>query len=505
MRQWWAGEHGEVIRPDVHQFDSLVDIDWEWQDETWTLDISGECKASQGGWESCVVPHKFSPNRIFNPLHRYRRRRWFRRKVRAQSSANKFNCPSRVNAISSFHQPYCAMNKVSKAKFQGSRKTDPTVKNTQSVSAMQNEEDETKLFLKVGDSSWSSPAVIPSSGASHGIIRIPASRWPSLLKSTDIKDNNGAIITGNGLSVGVKGPSKIKLERGSLSSSCFDLSYRITAIEGLWGDYSRLLVIYPRFYVRNDSQSWHMEVKQSGTPDQSSLQLKPGYSKAFYWTDINSPELMCVRLSYQSESTNKSCLHGWSGGLDISALGMVPLRIEKQMKNSISNQSSLFSVVRVSIELRSGTGGTGILVSLKDELDNGEDALYRIENLSPFPIWILQDRTNAINGGNGDLILPNKKVAYGLNQPYRTEKLGSNKSIPLENLLRLKVGLAPLLSRDGIESTKVIGLACIGDNLRLKPAKLRDVFDEDTIADLMSLNVQCVVSSDGPTRVLVVT
>jgi hypothetical protein len=328
--------------------------------------------------------------------------------------------------ISSFHQPYRPLSKGLNT-FQDSKKNERNMRQSQPSSMMENEEELTQIFFKFGDGRWSSPAIVPKTGSSHGIIRLPSARWPSLTRSLNDDENHGASMTGNGLSVGVKGPSKIKMDKGCSSSGCLDLSYRITAIEGLWGEFSRLLVIYPRFYVRNDSQHWFIEVKQTGTPDKSALQLKPGCSKPFYWTDLNIPELMCVRLLHKTGATRESCKHGWSGGFDISALGMIPLRI--QTHSTPDKVMFTFSVVRVLVELRSGTGGTGLIVSLKDELESGEDALYRVENLSPFPVWISQDGTIGVNSGNGDMIPPNKKVAYGLYQPYRNEKMNSKKWI----------------------------------------------------------------------------
>merc|ERR1719162_2624931 len=81
---------------------------------------------------------------------------------------------------------------------------------------------------------------------------------------------------------------------------------------------------------------------------------------------------------------------------------MIPLRIRgvsiginkdrrKHSTHSSTEEKALMKVVRALIEIKSGTGSTGIIVSFKEELPNGEDSLYRIENHTPFPIWIAQD------------------------------------------------------------------------------------------------------------------
>jgi hypothetical protein len=47
--------------------------------------------------------------------------------------------------------------------------------------------------------------------------------------------------------------------------------------------------------------------------------------------------------------------------------------------------------IRVLVEIRPSTGGTGINISFKEEDPRGNGSLFRIENLSPFPIRLAQD------------------------------------------------------------------------------------------------------------------
>ena len=519
MRHWWAGENHSNRMPELTAFGSLEGTDWVWKDESWNVDTSGDCRAIHGGYESCtnLVGGRekcFSPFRTFNPSHRFRRRRWYRRKVKARGRGVVFDDKddSIDEAISSFHQPILDVKSGKKSKDKKKPDNDPNAGLSFLDGAPESEDDGSlKVYFKVGDSTWSSPAIVPPSGAAHGVLRIPASRWPTLSKAASkAKMNSDHPTTANILPVGVKGRSKIEFNKGCLSSKYFDICYRVTTIEGQWGEHSRLLMLYPRFYIRNDSEEWHMDVKQAGASDRSAIRLKPGSSKPFYWTNAELPDLLCVRPAHRNNFSEEET-NCWSGGFDITSLGMVPLRIRedrRSMTDADKKRNSVVSVVRSLIELRSGTGGTGISVSIKEELTNGEDSLYRIENHSPFPLWIAQDGILTNPGGETgkqhepDVIGPNQRIAYGLDNPFRQGKYAGRKAASLEELLRLRVGLAPLASRDGIESTKVISLSRVGANMRLKPAKLRTFFDEDTIVDLMCVNVQGIVSSDGPTRVL---
>ncbi len=191
-------------------------------------------------------------------------------------------------------------------------------------------------------------------------------------------------------------------------------------------------------------------------------------------------------------------------------------------------------------KIRPGTMGAGINIAFKVDSSNGVGSLFRIENLSPFPIWMAQDgilanpsrndshfkgpfmNTNFDNSMtsksvaqqspseeesrnsqiNGDMIHSMECVSFGLDVPFRQGKYIGRKAIPLSELLRLRCSLCPLSSRDGIESTKVVGLTEVGAFIRLSPSKLHDSLPSDILKKLLDIKVIGLVCTDGPTRVL---
>jgi len=102
----------------------------------------------------------------------------------------------------------------------------------------------------------------------------------------------------------------------------------------------------------------------------------------------------------------------------------------------------------------------------------------------------------------GDLIHPGQQISFGLEVPYRQGKYAGRKAATMSELLHVRVGLAPLFSRAGIETTKVIGLSVIGESVRLKPGKLISVLSDEQRRKLESVRVLAVVTADGPSRVL---
>ena len=273
------------------------------------------------------------------------------------------------------------------------------------------------------------------------------------------------------------------------------------------------------------------DVKQVGAPDNTCIHVHSRASVPFYWADITLPKLICVRPIYINTRGNNSQHYQWSGGLDICHLGMIPIRIREEGNNS--EQKTLFEdrkserrerpfirVIRSLIEIRSGTGGTGITVSFKEESVNGEDSLYRIENHSPFPLWIAQDGVLANphyekglfksedtnfrgqSESHGDLLAPNEKIAFGLDVPFRQGKYAGRRAATPEELLTIRIALAPLSMRDGVETMKVIGLSFVGCSVRLKPSKLRSFLGKGLLLEMMSVRVQGVIWADVPTQVL---
>jgi hypothetical protein len=72
----------------------------------------------------------------------------------------------------------------------------------------------------------------------------------------------------------------------------------------------------------------------------------------------------------------------------------------------------------------------------------------------------------------------------------------------LSELMHVRVALAPLSSRVGIESVKVIGLANMGETIRLNLTKLPMILTSEGQDVIQRIRVLGVVATDGPTRVL---
>lgn len=95
------------------------------------------------------------------------------------------------------------------------------------------------IHVKHKDGKWSTPAIIPPSGSSSGVIRSRSSRWPLVTKAikkqkaTGVKtawDNTEECDVGN-------------LGLGPLEPSVFELIYRVTVLSGLWGELSRMVTL----------------------------------------------------------------------------------------------------------------------------------------------------------------------------------------------------------------------------------------------------------------------
>lgn len=369
-----------------------------------------------------------------------------------------------------------------------------------------------KLALKYGDGTWSSTITIPMTGTSYGIVKVLSTRWPSLATSHSCKSRGNVIVKKTANQHGEK-RKDIEFKCGSLTLDLFELCYVISDAESEWGDFSRTVEVSPRFVVRNDSSTWCLRIKQAGAPDVSSLSLNPGQAIPFYWADYHLPRLVCVQPYGTSDIDGGSSK--WSGGFDLCNLGMTPIRIRHEGNGS----SSLVTSIRSLVEVRPGTGGMGINVSLKEENEQGEGSLFRIENLTPFPIWLEQDgmlanptarmQAKAKLGDapfgppiDGDIIAPHSKSTFALDVPYRQGKYSSRKEATLSELLHVRVALAPLSSRYGVEMVKVVGLTDVGETIRFNPSRLPLTLSNEVWEKLRSIRVLGVVASDGPTRVL---
>ena len=378
----------------------------------------------------------------------------------------------------------------------------------------------TLISVKCGDGKWSAPATISDAGNSHGVLRLLASRWPGLTSA-----QKAAVPESSSLNGDYPVTSPFRYEPGNLSSKLYELCYSVVDADGDWGEFSKTMTVSPRFMLRNESNRFTIEVKQTGTADASSLKLLPGAFEAFYWEDFRLPGLVCV-MPCVKDGKGRS-IYKWSGGFDICNLGMIPLRIRREAIEESSDNFPDVKSIRALVEIRPGTGGFGINISFREEDPLGDGSLFRIENMSPFPVWLSQDgilsnpskylgqsyvgetsRSFGESGfhedfeADGDLLRPNEKSVFALDVPYRQGKYAHRKEATLNELLHVRIALAPLAHRSGVETVKVAGLTNVGETLRLNPSKLFGVLDERLRVKLQGTRVLGVVCSDGPTKVV---
>ena len=184
---------------------------------------------------------------------------------------------------------------------------------------------------------------------------------------------------------------------------------------------------------------------------------------------------------------------------------MLPIRI-RRIDGSI-DQSNLRSM-RVNVELQPSTGGSGTIISLRDEHPQGEGSLFRIENHTPFPIFVAQDGVlanplqNDTSTSQCDVVQPHEYTSYALDVPWRQGKYTGRSSASTAELLLLRCALAPLSTREGVESTKVVCFEKVGHYIRLSPSKLSTLIGSAITTELLGVRVLGIVGEDGPTRTL---
>jgi hypothetical protein len=503
---------------------------------TQQIDISGQTSPAEGGWESCrnlfgLKEFFFNGNRIFSAGHPFRRRRWLRRWAADSFSEEKL--PKKLyGEINAFHQP--VVDSFSKAQLRAARRAATHQKGNSEASARNlgeeeySKKDAVQISIKSGDGDWCSPANIPPTGSAHGVLRVPASRWAVITKTSwatakELRDPSESSVGSSEAH-----SQKIWFGKANLSPELYELCYDVQDLAGDWGDFSRLLDVTPRFLLQNDSEKHPIEVKQSGASTDAAIVVAPGAVAPFHWADFRLPELLSVR-PYSERGDYR-----WSGGFDISRLGMTPIRVRRSNRSEDGYNTSITKSVRALVEIRPGSGGSGMKVSFREEEPKGDGALFRIENHSPFPIWLTQDgvlanpSTKVVlrlemptslaiceNGSlhstswsderaeiDGDLIRPNSQTAYALDIPFRQGKYSHRNVATMEELLRVRIGLAPLSSRDGIETTKVIGLTQVGERIRLNITKIGTIAASGITRKISSVRVMGIVATDGPTRVL---
>ena len=397
------------------------------------------------GWESSADLDPFLANRIFNTSHRYRRRRW----SRTRHGMTKHSIVSTVDAF-----------------VQLPKDLGQSIDDGKAVHSLQ-------LAIQVNGGRWSQISVIPRQGSFHGVVRVSKSRW--LFAEAE---SNGA------------------------DKTVYELCYVVSPLDGDWGLLTRSFVVTSRFMCRNDSKSVTFEVKQAGANDVSSVIIQPGQTSSFHWGSYHLPELVSVRPVAMIRG---KCIYKWSGGFDPLLIGHLPLRLRKLSNDPDSNESTILSV-KVEIEIRPRTGGTGINLVFQEEDALGEGALFRIENLSPFPIWFCQDDV-LVNPSRhcgateySDVASPSSSIVFSLDIPYRQGKYSHRKAVALTTLLRVRLSLAPFTTRAGIETTKVFSIA-IGETVRLNPSKLL-ILNPEIRHVLQDVRIVGAVINDGPTRVL---
>jgi hypothetical protein len=337
-----------------------------------------------------------------------------------------------------------------------------------------------QLAIQVNGGRWSQISAIPRQGSFHGVVRVSKSRW--LFAEGE---SNGA------------------------DKTVYELCYVVSPLDGDWGLLTRSFVVTSRFLCRNDSKLVSFEVKQAGASDLSSVIVQPGQTAPFHWGSYHLPELVSVR---PITMINGRCIYKWSGGFDPLLIGHLPLRLRKisNISNTSETMGDAKSVavhsVKVEIEIRQRTGGTGINLVFQEEDEAGEGALFRIENGSPFPIWFCQDdilaNPSRLYGATdySDVVNPSKSVVFSLDIPFRQGKYSHRKAAALTTLLRARLALAPLTTRAGIETTKVVSIA-IGERVRLNPSKLM-ILNPEIRHVLQDVRIFGAVINDGPTRVL---
>lgn len=126
------------------------------------------------------------------------------------------------------------------------------------------------VYVKVKDGKWSTPAIIPPSGSSFGVIRLCSSRWPLVtraIKEQRRKENVRGDTDGSNVN---------NLGIAPLEPTVYELIYQVNVISGIWGELSRMVTIIPRFLIVNESSWLDIDIKQAGAPDASRLLLRKG-------------------------------------------------------------------------------------------------------------------------------------------------------------------------------------------------------------------------------------
>lgn len=447
IRRWWASSDPLSTMPNLTLIKGDGD-DWSWIDPSWAVDSSG---GTSEGWETAPSIFAFSPKRLCNHSHPYRRRRWYRRRKGPKKLVNAF-----------FQRPYA----YNPDEDRGGKREKKDRKRKKTMD----------LGIQVNGGEWSLLSKIPVKGVLYGAIRANSCRW------------------------------KYATNR---AFSTYELCYNVSPLEGEWGDMSRLMTISSRFILRNDSKNLTFEVKQAGADDSTAITVPMGGTVPFHWVNNLLPELISIRPLVEKEGI---AFYRWSGGFDPLSIGVIPLRIRKTFANSdasVGSYDTRIRSIKLESKIRPGTGRTGINLSLEEEDERADGCLFRIDNRSLFPLWISQDGIlvnpsrpdSSDDVAAGDCLPPSETISFALDVPFRQGKYKRRKAATLEELLRVRIALGPLHSRSGIESIRVVSLSTVGSTVRLNPSKL-PALQQKHRDGLQHIRVVGVVTNDGPTRVL---
>eukprot|EP00977_Amphora_coffeiformis_P011237 scaffold2704_cov159-Amphora_coffeaeformis.AAC.7 len=404
---------------------------------------------SPDAWESASRLKKFSHSREFNAGHKFRRRRWYRRR----------RCEPRL--VTAFSQGIRSSRDMSEERKSA------------------NETPDLQFALRVEGGRWAMTSQLPAQGVVYGAIRAASK------------------------SIGTRRESK------GDATEVYELCFALQPMEGEWGELSRLMIVSSRFLVRNDSTVFTFEVKQVGCPDATSRVISPGRSCPFHWSDLRLPALICIRPLLPEVAT--ACFK-WSGGFDPLTIGVSPVRIREVGDSSATQFSDevkrpRINSLKVEAAIRPRSGGAGINISFKEEDESGQGCLFRIDNCTPFPVWFSQDgllaNPTSVSGwhADGDMLGPSQRIPFALDVPFRQGKYSHRKADSIEELLRIRLSVGPLNSRAGIEATRVVSFASVGETVRLNPSKI-PVTNRAVKSALQHIRVVGVVTNDGPTRVL---
>lgn len=256
-RRWWASDNHVSLRQEP--------VNAGQSNEAWLIDTAGEPFLDQG-WESCAniagsKSFTFNGRRLFNKSHRFRRRRWFR-KVNTSNTNELYGSDSISDKVI-FHQPVdLSWHDRSKRELErnaigaqlDNKKEDssnlldifnrpPQHEGILDIMTTVANDGSILVYVKHKDGKWSTPAIIPPTGSSNGVIRVSTSRWPLVTKS--IREKRGSYVTSwqnNDCDAG-------NLGLAPLDPQTFELIYQVTVLSGLWGELSRMVTIMVSEFV----------------------------------------------------------------------------------------------------------------------------------------------------------------------------------------------------------------------------------------------------------------